>query len=63
MSHLGLMCQYAWIVGLFFALLWKEERADRVRVFLQIFLGLILGSMALGWLMAPFPSGPPAPIP
>lgn len=63
MSHLGLMVHYSWIVAVFFALLWREETSERVRLFLQIFFGMVLGAMAIGWLMAPFPSGPPTPIP
>jgi uncharacterized membrane protein YfcA len=63
MSHLLLMTLYAFLVSLFFAVLWRYEAKDRVRLFLQIFLGMMLGAFALGWLMYPFPSGPPAPIP
>ncbi len=63
MSHLLLMTLYALLVSVFFALLWRHEPKERVRLFLQIFLGMMLGALALGWLMYPFPSGPPAPIP
>lgn len=63
MSHFLLMVLYAFVVSLFFALLWHAAAADRVRLFLKLFLGLVLGALALAWLMYPFPSGPPAPIP
>ena len=62
-SHLLLMTLYALLVSAFFSLLWKKTRQGRLRLFLQLFLGLMLGAIVLGWLMYPFPSGPPAPFP
>lgn len=56
-THIALMFFYALAVALFFALLWKSERADRIRSFLIIFCSLFLGGIALGWLMFPFPLG------
>jgi cytochrome bd-type quinol oxidase subunit 2 len=53
--HIVLMFVYAVATALFFALLWKEERRDRIRTFLTIFCALFLGGIALGWLMYPFP--------
>ena len=53
--HIVLMFLYAAATGLFFALLWKEERPDRIRTFLTIFCSLFFGGIALGWLMYPFP--------
>ena len=53
--HIVLMILYAVATGLFFALLWKEERRDRIRTFLTIFCSLFFGGIALGWLMYPFP--------
>jgi cytochrome bd-type quinol oxidase subunit 2 len=49
------MFLYAVATALFFALLWKEERRDRIRTFLTIFCALFFGGIALGWLMYPFP--------
>jgi hypothetical protein len=63
MSHFLLMVLYAGLLGLFFATLWRRERRRQVTLFLQIFLGLLGGAVALGWLMYLLPSGPPAPIP
>ena len=63
LSHFLLMVLYALIVGLFFSLLWRRERQERVKLFLQIFLGMVVGGLLVAWLMYPFPSGPPAPIP
>jgi len=63
MSHLVLMVTYAALVGAFFALLWKRERAAQVKLFAKIFLGLVIGGWLVAWLMFSFPSGPPSPIP
>lgn len=63
MSHLLLMALYAGLVSLFFALLWRRTRPARVKLFLQIFLGMVGGALLLAWLMYPFPAGPPAPFP
>jgi uncharacterized membrane protein YfcA len=62
-SHFFLMTLYALIVSLFFAILWRRNRRDQVRLLLQMFLGLVGGALLLAWLMYPFPSGPPVPIP
>ena len=63
MTHLGLMTLYATLLGLFFALLWRRGRTARLRLFLQIFVGMVGGAILLGWLMYFFPTGPAAPIP
>ncbi len=63
MSHFLLMMLYATLVSLFFALLWRRAARARLRLFLQLFLGMMLGGILLAWLMYPFPSGPPTPIP
>ena len=63
LSHFLLMVLYALIVSLFFTLLWRRERKEQVKLFLQIFLGMVGGGLLVAWLMYPFPSGPPAPIP
>ena len=63
MSHFLLMVTYAALVSLFFALLWRRNPRDQGKLFLQIFLAMVGGSLALAWLMYFFPSGPPAPIP
>lgn len=62
-SHFFLMVIFAALLGLFFALLWRRQRRSQVKLFLQIFLGMVLGGLLLAWLMYPFPSGPPAPLP
>lgn len=54
-NHIVLMFLYAVATGLFFALLWKETKAERIRSFLLIFLSLFFGGIALAWAMYPFP--------
>jgi uncharacterized membrane protein YfcA len=63
MSHFNLMVAYALLLSAFFALLWRRERREQWKLFLQLFLGLVVGAIALAWLMYPFPAGPPQPIP
>ena len=63
MSHFLLMVIYAALVSVFFALLWKRQPREQAKLFLQIFLGMGGGALALAWLMYFFPSGPPSPIP
>lgn len=63
MSHFLLMVAYALILAIFSATLWRRDRPGQVKLFLQVFLGLVGGGLILAWLMFPFPSGPPAPIP
>ena len=63
LSHFLLMVLYALIVSLFFTLLWRRGRREQIKLFLQIFLGMVGGGLLVAWLMYPFPSGPPAPLP
>jgi cytochrome bd-type quinol oxidase subunit 2 len=63
MSHFFLMVLYSLVVSLFFTLLWRRERKEQVRLFLQLFLGMVGGGLLVAWLMFPFPQGPPAPLP
>ena len=63
MSHFLLMVLHALLVSTFFALLWRRERRERVKLFLQIFGAMVGGGLIVAWLMYPFPSGPPAQFP
>jgi cytochrome bd-type quinol oxidase subunit 2 len=63
MSHLLLMVLYALLVSAFFALLWRRERKERIKLFVQLLLSMVGGGLLVAWLMYPFPSGPPAPFP
>ena len=50
-NHIVLMFIYAVATALYFALLWKKERHDRIVFFVKVFVGLFLGGIALAWLM------------
>lgn len=63
MSHFLLMSIYALVVSCFFAVMQRRERRGQVRLFLQLFLGMLGGGLAVAWLMYPFPGGPPTPFP
>ena len=54
-THAALMFLYAFCTALFFALLWRETKRERIRTFLVIFCALFFGAIALGWLMYPAP--------
>ena len=62
-SHFLLLVIYAFGVSLFFAVLWRRERKAQIKLFLQLFGGMVGGSLLLAYLMYPFPGGPPSPIP
>ena len=55
MSHFFLMVFHALLVGVFFAFLARDEPRERWRIFLTVFLGMVLGALALSWLMYPYP--------
>lgn len=57
------MAWYAVLIGCFFSLLWRSGRRERIKLFLQITLGMVGGGVALAWLMYFFPGGPPTPLP
>ena len=61
MSHLFLMTLYATLISVFFALLWRRGTHEQGKLFLQIFLSMVGGGLALAWLMYCFPAGPPSP--
>jgi hypothetical protein len=62
-SHFLLMCLYALLLAVFFAVLWRRRRRDQLVLFLQLFLGMVGGALLIAWLMYPFPNSPPAPFP
>lgn len=59
LSHFFLMLIYACQISLFFTVLWRRHRRDQVKLFLQLWLGLMGGGLLIGWLMYPFPLSPP----
>ena len=62
-SHFLLMVAYAFIVSLFLAVLWRRRPIEQLKLFLQLFAAMAGGALLLAYLMYPFPTGPPAPIP
>jgi asparagine N-glycosylation enzyme membrane subunit Stt3 len=54
-DHFIIMAVYALLVSAFFALLWREERRERLRLFGILLAALLLGGLAVAWLMYPFP--------
>ncbi len=55
-DHFLIMTIYALLISIFFGTLWRNQPRDRVRLFVKIFLALMVGGLALAWLMYPFPS-------
>ena len=50
-NHIVLMLVYAVLTGVYFALLWKQTRRDRVIFFVKVVVGLFVGGIALAWVM------------
>jgi uncharacterized membrane protein YfcA len=55
-DHFVVMMLYAFLVSSFFALLWRQERRERWKLFGLLMASLVLGGLAVAWLMYPFPS-------
>lgn len=55
-DHFLIMTTYAVLVAAFFSLLWREERRERWKLFGILLGSLVLGGLAVAWLMFPFPS-------
>jgi hypothetical protein len=41
----------ALLIAVFFAFLWKPDAPERRRYFVKVFVLLLLGAVAVGWLM------------
>jgi uncharacterized membrane protein YfcA len=54
-DHFLIMTLYAFLVSAFFALLWRQERRERWKLFGLLMASLVLGGLAVAWLMYPFP--------
>ena len=54
-NHIVLMFLYAVATGIYFALLWKEERTERIKFFFLVFCSLFFGGIIVAWVMFPFP--------
>jgi hypothetical protein len=55
-SHLVNLIVFSSLVSLVFAFLLRDGASQRLRFALLAFLGLVLGTVAIGWLMRPFPN-------
>ena len=54
-SHVLHLVLYATLVSTFFALLARRTRHERWRLGALLWCGMVLGTLALAWLMFPFP--------
>lgn len=54
-DHFPVMVLLATLIAAFLALLWRDERRDRVRFFARLWLSIVGCSIALGWLMLLLP--------
>jgi hypothetical protein len=54
-SHLLHLLLYASVVSTFFALLARRTSRERWRLGAILWSGMVLGTLALAWLMFPFP--------
>ena len=54
-DHFLIMAIYALLVSGFFALLWRDGARERWRLFGILLAALLLGGLAVAWLMYPFP--------
>lgn len=55
-DHFVIMSVYALLVSAFFALLWRDTPRERARLFGILLAALLVGGLAVAWLMYPFPS-------
>lgn len=55
MDHFVLLVWHGFLVAVFFAFLWRSDSRGRLNLFLKTFLIMVVGAIALGWLMFPFP--------
>lgn len=55
MDHFLLLVVQAVLIAVFFSFLWKRDPRERLRYFFKVLAALVLGAVALGWLMLPFP--------
>ena len=62
-SHFLLLCVFAFFVSLVLALIAKNDPREQLRFGGLLFAGFVIAAVIAGWLMYPFPQGPPAPIP
>lgn len=56
LDHFLLMVWEAVLISVFFGFLWKGPGAGRKRFIVKALIILVVGAVALGWVMYPFPS-------
>ncbi len=54
-DHFLIMTVFAFLTSAFFSLLWRDNKRDQWRLFGLLFGSLVLGGLAVAWLMIPFP--------
>ena len=54
MTHFGIMALFAACVSIVFGTLLRAEAGEQARLALRIFGALVVGAVALGWLMLLF---------
>jgi hypothetical protein len=54
-DHFLIMTVYAFLASAFFALLWRDAKRERLKLFGLLLGSLVLGGLAVAWLMYPFP--------
>jgi len=54
-SHFLIMGLHSLMVAIFFAFLTRDRAMGRLKVFLFLFVGMMVGAMALAWVMYPYP--------
>jgi hypothetical protein len=50
-THLGVMILFAACVSIVFGVLLRDQPRDEIRLGARIFLSLVFGAYALGWIM------------
>ncbi|UCF80620.1 MAG: hypothetical protein JSV08_08960 [Acidobacteriota bacterium] len=55
MSHVGLMVLYMGMISLFFGTLLRNDRRAIAVFAVKMFLILLVASLAVAWILAPFP--------
>ncbi len=62
-GHLPWMLLHATLIAGFLSVLWRRGRPERIRFFIKVWLILILGGIALAWIMYWMPHSPPIHFP
>ena len=55
-NHFSLMIIFSLLVSIFFGVLLREKLREMVKLALILFLGMVVFSLLIAWIMYPFPS-------